>query len=290
MTIVSIALESFGITETEENGIDFSGIAIPFNVESRNGAKYNTESTIRASKSMVGRPILWNHDDSIPALGHVEAIEVVDDTGLGFKANLDPEEKDIIRKIRRGDIKNVSIQAIVDDTQTKGNEVCITEFLELTICNIPGFKDAKIKSIEKYIKEKTDEVKEMAGEEKPKAEEKPEEKPEPEPKQEEKVKTEVDDEEEDEVEMLKKDMEDLRERIASIEAGLEAKEESDEDEEEESDEDEEEESDEDEEEESDEDEEDEEKVKSKQVFDTKVSEVKQEKKHLFEMIREVNKK
>lgn len=99
------------VNETE-SGVIMEGLALPYGVTSRNGMRYQTESVREAAGEYAGRPILFNHNQDV-VLGHVESVEDRED-GLYYRANLDAAEESVVRKIRRGDIKNVSIQASFD--------------------------------------------------------------------------------------------------------------------------------------------------------------------------------
>lgn len=121
------------------------GLALPFGKVSRNGVEYTKNSIIENKDTMVGRSVLWNHDDSIPSLGHVESVEVKND-GLYYRMVLDetdPFAVSVAKKIENKHINNVSIQAMVESAEEEYSEdaqkVNVTDFLELTVCNIPGF-------------------------------------------------------------------------------------------------------------------------------------------------------
>ena len=126
----------------ELQAIKIEGLALPFGEESRNGVVYEEESIRNTAEQLIGESILWNHDDDIPALGKVTATEIRED-GMYYEAELDAvgdlEEK-VVRKIERGYIDNVSIQAGVRESENGNtNEVEIVDFYELTVCNIAGF-------------------------------------------------------------------------------------------------------------------------------------------------------
>ena len=131
----------------------FSGLALPFGSESRNGYVYDPESVTEAADTLVGKPVLWNHDDSIPSLGTVKSVSVEED-GLHYELELDGEDsfaQSIASKLSNGFISHVSIQALVNEDGINDGLVPITEFLELTICNIPGFGETTVVSDEVFF-------------------------------------------------------------------------------------------------------------------------------------------
>lgn len=150
---VLLEAESFAVQEAEagdDDGVIIEGIAIPFDKRSRNGVKYSSDSIREKAGTMEGNPILWNHDPFVKenVLGHVVDVEIVDE-GLAFRASIDPAEEDLVRKVERGDISTVSMQAMVDEIDSEEDEntdadVHIREFLELSFAPIPGFPQAQI--------------------------------------------------------------------------------------------------------------------------------------------------
>ena len=129
---------------------------IPFGKVSRNGILYNKEATLACLPTLVGRPLLDNHNDEAPLresspFGHfIKAwYDEATDMAKGI-ADMDPEEKDIIRKIRRGDIAHCSIQVLAGravDREMNGQsyaEAYPDEFLEASLVKIEGFKQATL--------------------------------------------------------------------------------------------------------------------------------------------------
>jgi len=129
---------------------------IPFGKVSRNGILYNKEATLACLQTLVGRPLLDNHNDEAPLresapFGHFikawydKEIDMAKGT-----ADLDPAETDIIRKIRRGDVAHCSIQVIAGravDRDVNGQsyaEAYPDEFLEASLVKIEGFKQATL--------------------------------------------------------------------------------------------------------------------------------------------------
>jgi len=148
-------------------GVRMEGIAITFGKPTRNKVSYTSESGQTSYKSLIGKPFLdSHHDDSIrqhPPYGHI--IEAYPTTNpenglpaLGYVVDLDPEEKDFIRKARRKDIPGVSIQVLVDDVTEKEDfengqfiEARIKEFLEMSAVLIPGDGDSSMMLAERFL-------------------------------------------------------------------------------------------------------------------------------------------
>ena len=158
---VIIRTEGFQVkesTETDDDLITLEGLAVPYEKESRNGIIYSEESLKNSYKTLEGQSFLYNHDPD-QVLGSVENVEVAED-GLRFTAKLD-KTKEKVRDIKKGFVKTVSIQAMVDEAKEgPDNRVDVQEFLELSAAPIPGFKQAQATaaasavSIEEYMAEK----------------------------------------------------------------------------------------------------------------------------------------
>lgn len=135
---VGIQAEAVKVSEKdgEKEGATITGLALPLNKVSRNGVQYSEESVRENAETMVGNSVLFNHDvDTV--VGHVEDV-YVDDEGMHYQMNLD-EEHELVRKVERGDINSVSIQAIVEPRKGDTNVVDVKEFLELSLVSVPGF-------------------------------------------------------------------------------------------------------------------------------------------------------
>ena len=148
---VWITAESFKAEETDK-GVIIRGLALPFGKRSRNGATYNKERVMEIADTLKNKPLLFNHDET-KIIGHTTENITVKDDGLYYEADIDPQEEYYVRKIKRGDIRNVSIQGIVDKVE-ENNEVFLQEFLELSMVTIPGFKDTNVTTLEKLLKER----------------------------------------------------------------------------------------------------------------------------------------
>ena len=158
---VIIRTEGFQVKESQEEKDDsviLEGLAVPYEKESRNGIIYSEQSLKKNSESMIDKPFLYNHD-VYEVLGRVTDVEVAEE-GLRFTAELD-SSKERVQDIKKGYIKTVSIQAMVDEAdEGPDNRVDVNEFLELSATPIPGFEQAQATaaasavSIEKYMQEK----------------------------------------------------------------------------------------------------------------------------------------
>ena len=229
---IKVLTESFEITKEEDEGVKMEGFALPFHEKSRNGVIYDKESVEQTADTLIGKSILYNHNDMEYPVGHVKDVEVKDD-GLYYEANLDPNEEKLITKLKRGDINSVSVQVAVNEEEFEGDKVKVKDFWELSVCPIAGYPQTNT-SIEKLLKQKNQnqensEVSNMKEDKEPKeTEEQPEETEETEEEQ----KEEVEDIEE-KLETLETEIQELKERISNLEAKLEAEEQKEEDKDEE---------------------------------------------------------
>lgn len=144
-TKVLIQAENFEIEEKKgKGGYMVTGLALPFGKTSRNGINYNKQSIEASFNTLVNKPILFNHDSNALPKGHTTDVWLGEE-GMYYRGDIDPEEKDLIWKMKRGDINNVSIQAIVSPTEDgEDGDVDIQEFLELSIVSIPGFQETTV--------------------------------------------------------------------------------------------------------------------------------------------------
>lgn len=145
-----IACESLSVEESDV-GVVASGLALPLNKVSRNDFTYVTESIENTYKSLIGAPVLFNHNSDM-VIGHVKDARMTE-AGLEYTFDLDPNDK-IAQKVKRKDLTKVSIQCMFDDEKSKEDSdgvthAYITEFLELSVVSIPGFADTTIQLQEK---------------------------------------------------------------------------------------------------------------------------------------------
>lgn len=155
-----ILTEKYEIKESVNNGeksVTLEGLAVPFDTVSRNGRSYSKESLIATHETLVGKPLLFNHDET-KVIGHLVSTSV-GEKGIYYKADLDPAEESIVRKLKRRDISNVSIGAILSDIRPAkdGSQLGdVKEFVELSVVPVAGFQEASVSVMEKlnkYIKE-----------------------------------------------------------------------------------------------------------------------------------------
>jgi len=126
------------------------GLILPFNKISRNNVLYNKESIEQTHKQLIGRPVMYNHkvDDQLFPVGHFIDSNLKED-GWHYQADIDPEEKDLIRKLKRQDLRHVSIQVIggrvverqEEETGNMFTEAWISDVIEGSIVPAPGFLD-----------------------------------------------------------------------------------------------------------------------------------------------------
>lgn len=142
-------------TEGTIKGVKIEGVALDTSKPSRNGVLYDHNSVVNSCKILEGKPMLLNHDDKRLPIGHVEKVWM-EGTLMKYKADLDPEEKDLVRKIKRKDIHNVSIQTLVEEVSHEEDLVTgkgytrafPNDWAELSIVTIPGFAETTIKMAE----------------------------------------------------------------------------------------------------------------------------------------------
>lgn len=148
--IVRSMAETFTFNKTEE-GFKCVGLALPFNKTSRNGFQYIMDSVRETFQSLIGAPVLFNHNPDA-VIGHVKNATVEAD-GMYYEIDLDPSEP-IVQKINRGDVGKVSIQVMYDDKRSRYDDdssttfAWVTEFLELSVVTIPGFADTTMYVVE----------------------------------------------------------------------------------------------------------------------------------------------
>jgi HK97 family phage prohead protease len=143
------------VASNQTKVVKLSGLAIPFGKLSRNGVRYRENSIKEKFKTLENVAILFNHNSDI-VLGHTEYV-ALGELGVEYRADLDSKEEDYIRKIERGDIRHVSIGAMVSNPEFNEDgtvTVDILEFVELSAVPVPGFKDASGKINQNYNDER----------------------------------------------------------------------------------------------------------------------------------------
>lgn len=121
------------------------GVAIE-ETTSRNNVTYKVDELERATDTLVGAPLLKDHNNSVDGIVGKVTEAYMDGKQLKFKAMV--MDDDMKEKIRNGLIKNVSVgsklkelQKVVEDEVTKFVARGI-EFLELSLVAVPGVKSA----------------------------------------------------------------------------------------------------------------------------------------------------
>lgn len=143
------------------------GLMLPFGKVSRNNVLYNKESIQERHKELINRPLMYNHkveDNSLPK-GHFINSYCKED-GWYYEADVDPAEKDLIRKLERGDLRHVSIQLIggrVEERydQNSGRsftEAFVSDIIEGSIVPAPGFLDTTAAFAEAFSSSKKEDV------------------------------------------------------------------------------------------------------------------------------------
>ncbi len=135
------------------------GMMLPFGKVSRNNVLYNEGSVREKHKDLIGRPLMYNHkvEDLALPKGHFIESECKDD-GWYYTADVDPEERDLIRKLQRGDLRHVSIQLIggrVEERYDPQNgrsftEAFVSDIIEGSIVPAPGFLDTTAQFAEAF--------------------------------------------------------------------------------------------------------------------------------------------
>ena len=135
-----------------------NGLILPFGKISRNNVLYNKESIKEQHKKLIGLPVMYNHNiegNEMPRGHFIDSytVDKPDDkhpvAGWYYKADIDPQETDLIRKLKRGDLRHVSIQLVggrvlerVDpETNTAYSEAYVSDIIEGSITPAPGFLD-----------------------------------------------------------------------------------------------------------------------------------------------------
>jgi len=160
-------VESFEETGTDNSlaGVKIKGKLITCGVPTRNGISYTRESMQKFvntfNQAGATMPFLDSHDDSSirknPPFGHITKLSM-SGNDVGYEADIDPEEKPFLRKLKRGDIREVSLQAIVDsvgeqealDGGQKSVMADVRELLEVSSVLIPGARGTSMEMEESF--------------------------------------------------------------------------------------------------------------------------------------------
>ena len=167
------------------NGIKTFGVVMPQGVISRNRVLYDWDNIKKIHKSLINYPFLLNHTTEgteVVCIGHITDSNILSLREIEqhpkynvianevrnynlpsstefwvYEADLNPEEEEIINKIRRGDLRHVSIQLKADETSEQydndGHEYTIAKpdfLIELSAVYTPGFIQTCAVLAEKY--------------------------------------------------------------------------------------------------------------------------------------------
>jgi len=159
---------------TGEKKYILRGLMMPKGQISRNNVLYEWNSVLQKHKNLIGRPFMFNHqvDGSTDfPYGHFTESICMDEPITGWESiytvpgwyyavDVDPVEKNFIRKLERGDLRHVSIQLIGDTVEEKydGNrlytEATVGDIVEGSAVNSPGFLDTSAKFAEAFNSKK----------------------------------------------------------------------------------------------------------------------------------------
>lgn len=169
----------------QKKGIIMYGVVMPQGEISRNGVLYNWDTVKEKHKDLIGKPVMYNHEiegTQAVSLGHYIASNILTVGELYtnpqykilseevrrlnypemkelwvYTADLDPQEDYYINKIRRGDLRHVSIQLKADKTEEaydgNGKEYTVAyvdDIIESSIVPTPGFLATCAVLAEKY--------------------------------------------------------------------------------------------------------------------------------------------
>lgn len=143
--VILFHTEEFSFEKAKDKGgkeiVIISGNAQPLNEDSRNGVRYRPESVKKNYKTLEGVAFLNGHDPT-KSLGHVEEVGLTN-SHVTFRADVDPEETEYIRKVERKDIRHVSVGCMVENVEWNEEEniyICdVKEYVELSAVTVPGF-------------------------------------------------------------------------------------------------------------------------------------------------------
>lgn len=162
-----VSVESFKVSKESDGSVKLSGLALPIDKVSRNKFSYIPESLEKTFKTLSNVPVCFNHNENI-VIGHNVAASYDKVTGITYAAEINKKAINketsvpFAESIAAGDLKNVSIQCIYDETKSFIDEqgtthAWVAEFVEMSIVTIPGFGDTTIAVTESLKKSKTGE-------------------------------------------------------------------------------------------------------------------------------------
>jgi len=236
-------------SKTEDKKLFIKGVAIDVGI-SRNNVDYTPNVLRAAAQSLIGKPLMLNHEDHDVRniVGKVVEAEF-DGKNVPFKAEIDKSESWLVNKLQNGYIDKVSIGAdTIDENGIHYDPVpdddgiirpTGIEFLELSLVPIPGVPNASINQViaESYnkrvktmaeknkmaeqleeLKKKNEELEKKLAEQEEKTDDssKEEEKSEPEEKTEDRPEEKKEPQENAKVKSLEEKVEKLNEKLSKL--------------------------------------------------------------------------
>ena len=160
---IKILAESFNYKEKvvsndqgeQEKKIKLTGLALTLGKATRNGVIYSLQDD-SILNTMVGKPFLDTHNDDscLNTFGKVDRFWR-EGNDLMYEVEVDPEEKNFIRKVRNKFIPGCSVQILCNTAEedNDGNiHANIESFLELSAVTIPGEGDSTATLLEAFGK------------------------------------------------------------------------------------------------------------------------------------------
>jgi hypothetical protein len=156
------------LAEGAEPKVFITGIAVDEGT-SRNKVHYAADVLEKSVSTLIGRPLLRDHnwEDVKSVIGKVMNAEYVNGEII-FRAEVDTAETDIIRKMEKGYINAISIGVLTEDDVFVDEQRVAhphkLEFVELSVVTVPGVPNASISQVlhEKFSLNKEKEVSAMA--------------------------------------------------------------------------------------------------------------------------------
>lgn len=125
----------------EKVGFKIKGIAINETI-TRNKVKYQAEELEKSAQSLIGKPLLKDHENKIDAIVGRVSNAYFDKTERNIKFEADIEDESISNKIAKKLITSVSVGAYVKDLNKKEDEDIFVargiDFVELSLVAVPA--------------------------------------------------------------------------------------------------------------------------------------------------------
>jgi len=138
-------VESYSEEAVEDGVLRIEGVAIE-ETTSRNNVTYEVDELSNAADTLIGVPLLKDHDNTIDSIVGRVTEAYMDGKQLKFKAEVIDES--VKMKIQKGLVRNVSVGSIIDELK-KVVEDGVTnfvakrmKFVELSLVAIPGIPGA----------------------------------------------------------------------------------------------------------------------------------------------------